>query len=164
MTDGPANKPPAGGGGGRMWAIIISIAVSLVVIGYILVRLVSLAGNSDASSDDDRDSDVPATAQASPTDEPTPSLSPTSAPQPEGQFSDGRWLVGEDIAPGTYQVSEEIATSEIGLCGWNITTDIERSFAETLDSDLVDEGRPTVTLEVGNQFKTTGCGDWAPVE
>lgn len=77
-------------------------------------------------------------------------------------FSDGVWLVGEDIAPGTYRTDDEIEAEDfLDACYWERSTGIERNFMDLVDVDIVETGRPTVTLEVGEQFTSMECGNWS---
>src|SRR5690606_38402680 len=80
----------------------------------------------------------------------SPDLSAVTA-SPQAPFSDGTYIVGTDIAPGTWTTSDATDT-----CYWERTSGFGASFEEVLDSGI--DG-PTVTIaptDVG--FYTAGCG------
>lgn len=68
---------------------------------------------------------------------------------------EGVWLVGTDIEPGTYRTSAEASS---GYCYWAIEDG--SNFSHIVDNDIVTGGRPTVTLQSGQQFTTHDCGSW----
>jgi|GEM_PF-5946909 len=75
----------------------------------------------------------------------------------------GVWLVGEDIAAGTYRSAADIVIEdEFDYCYWEIAAGIEDSFFNIVDNGFIEEGRSTVTLEAGQQFESDGCGSWDP--
>jgi hypothetical protein len=68
---------------------------------------------------------------------------------------EGTWTVGVDIQPGTYRVAEEVTDS----CYWGIYTTGSNG-SDIIDNDIVNGGRPSVTLSAGQDFRTTRCGSW----
>lgn len=84
---------------------------------------------------------------------------------------EGEWLVGEDVAPGTYRTiaAVEMAQAE-AACFWNITHDLPVSDGSPpahFDDDVLDsadEGFPTVTVASGQVFMSSACGDWEWVD
>jgi hypothetical protein len=63
---------------------------------------------------------------------------------------DGIWQVGTDFAPGTYRASGG------GLCYW-------ARLGSADNYDIISNGlgkNPTVTLNAGEWFETSDCGDW----
>jgi hypothetical protein len=75
----------------------------------------------------------------------------------EGTITEGIWTVGVDIAPGTYR-----ATGVPEDCYWAITTSGSNG-ADIIENGIPGGGNPTVTLEEGQDFTTTRCGDWTLV-
>ena len=71
----------------------------------------------------------------------------------DGIIQDGTWIVGKDIAPGTYRTTNEVSRS----CSWQITR------PDSIDSSegAVTSGFPTVKLVRGQRFISEGCGGWA---
>lgn len=69
-------------------------------------------------------------------------------------ISEGIWTVGVDIKPGTYRTKESPYD-----CYWAIYTSGTNQ-GDIIQNDLVDGGRPTVTLKEGQDFETSGCGEW----
>ncbi|MFE5790584.1 hypothetical protein [Rhodococcus erythropolis] len=82
--------------------------------------------------------------------------SPTTAkPEPRTTFGNGKFLVHEDIAPGTYSI-----TSRVSDCYW------ERSDAQgnIIDNNFISIA-PSVTVTISDSdsgFTSTGCGKWTP--
>lgn len=84
---------------------------------------------------------------------------------------EGEWLVGEDVAPGTYQTTAAVETMQADSdCFWNITHDLAVSDGSPpvhFDDDVLDsaqEGLPTVSLASGQVFTSSACGDWERVD
>jgi len=67
----------------------------------------------------------------------------------------GTWVVGRDVEPGTYTTAG-VASSD---CYWGIYRSGTNG-DDIIDNDLPGGGYPTVTLSVGQDFKTARCGDW----
>ena len=67
-------------------------------------------------------------------------------------ITEGVWLVGEDIKAGTYKLREAFTGD---LCYWEISKG-----DRIVKNDIVTGGRPTVTLQNGQEFTTKGCGAW----
>ncbi|NJC71229.1 hypothetical protein HC031_16130 [Planosporangium thailandense] len=77
--------------------------------------------------------------------------------QAQNTIHEGTWAVGVDVQPGTYRAKDPVA----GQCYWKITSDANGR--NIVANDLVNGGRPTVTLQGGQYFTTEDCGDWAKV-
>jgi hypothetical protein len=71
----------------------------------------------------------------------------------DGTIQDGTWIVGKDIAPGTYRTTNEVS----GSCSWQIT----RPGSMDSSEGAVTSGFPMVKLVRGQRFITEGCGGWA---
>lgn len=67
----------------------------------------------------------------------------------------GTWVVGRDVEPGTYTTAG-VASSD---CYWGIYRSGTNG-DDIIDNDIPGGGYPTVTLSVGQDFKTSRCGDW----
>lgn len=68
---------------------------------------------------------------------------------------EGTWTVGTDIEPGTYRTTSDVT----GSCYWGIYRTGSNG-ADIVDNDIVTGGRPSVTLSVGQDFKSSRCGSW----
>ncbi|MFC8537727.1 hypothetical protein ACFUJY_27980 [Streptomyces sp. NPDC057249] len=81
----------------------------------------------------------------------------TKAPGPATSFSgDGEYLVGEDIAAGTYKTAG--ADGSFG-CYWQRAKDASGEFDSIIaNNNLTGPGR--VTLNKGEYFKTNRCAEW----
>ena len=84
----------------------------------------------------------------------------TKAPGPATSFSgEGEYLVGDDIAAGTYKTSGP--ESEFG-CYWERAKDASGEFGSIIaNNNLNGPGR--VTLNRGEYFKTNRCEEWKRV-
>ncbi|MEV6050837.1 hypothetical protein [Streptomyces sp. NPDC052107] len=84
----------------------------------------------------------------------------TKAPGPETSFSgEGEYLVGEDIAAGTYKT----AGPDGGFgCYWERAKDASGEFGSIIANDNL-EGPGRVTLNKGEYFKTNRCKEWQRV-
>lgn len=71
-------------------------------------------------------------------------------------ITDGTWTVGTDVQPGTYRTSAAVSS---GACYWEITKSGTNG-EDIIQNDIVQGGYPTVTLSVGQDFKTQDCGTW----
>lgn len=96
--------------------------------------------------------------------EPAPTAKPekTAPKKPEkpgpatGFAGDGEYLVGEDIAPGTYKT--EGPEDEWG-CYWERAKDASGEFESIIANNNL-QGPGRVTLNKGEVFKTNRCQEW----
>ncbi|WP_281860545.1 hypothetical protein [Salana multivorans] len=72
-------------------------------------------------------------------------------------FGPGRWVVGVDIEPGTYRVTEPVTGDR---CYWAITRSGTNGDS-IVSNDFGTLGNHTVTLSEGQDFESTRCGSWA---
>lgn len=77
--------------------------------------------------------------------------------QLQNTIGEGVWTVGDDIEPGTYKVTTPIDVT----CYWAIMK--TGSNGSLITNDIVEGGRPSVTLKVGQDFKNQDCGPWSKV-
>ncbi len=68
------------------------------------------------------------------------------------QIQIGTWTVGVDIEPGTYRTAEPVTST----CYWGIYRSGTNG-DDIIQNDIVEGGRPQVTLEAGQDFEN-GCG------
>lgn len=73
-------------------------------------------------------------------------------------IEDGTWVVGEDIPAGTYKVNQPVGDT----CYWAITKSGSNG-GSIIQNDLVQGGRPKVTIKKGQDFETARCGTWTKV-
>jgi hypothetical protein len=71
-------------------------------------------------------------------------------------IDDGVWTVGTDIKAGTYKVTEAVS----GSCYWAITKTGSNG-SNIIENDIVEGGRPQVTLKRGQDFESSDCGTWS---
>lgn len=69
-------------------------------------------------------------------------------------ITDGVWVVGTDIEPGTYR-----AQNVPSDCYWAITVSGSNG-EDIINNDIPGGGNPTVTLSEGQDFTTQRCGEW----
>lgn len=88
----------------------------------------------------------------------TDDLSPITA-EPTAPFGDGVWIVGVDIAPGTWQ-SE---TPPDGSCYWERMSGFGGELDDIIANEFT-ESQQVVTIQPGDVgFKSDGCGTWTLV-
>lgn len=94
--------------------------------------------------------------------EPPPPPEPTTPPPPAApEIREGVWTVGVDIPPGTYRTIADVGSS----CYWEISkTGGDGGIFDIIDNDLPGGGRPQVSLQVGQDFKTNRCGTWQKID
>lgn len=68
---------------------------------------------------------------------------------------DGTWTVGRDIQAGTYRATADVGSS----CYWGLYTSGSNG-GDIIENDLPGGGRPSVTVTVGQDFKSNNCGTW----
>lgn len=91
---------------------------------------------------------------------PKPKPKPTKKPGPPTSFDgDGEYLVGEDIADGTYKTAGP--ADDFG-CYWERDKNSSGEFSSIIaNNNLNGSGR--VTVRKGEIFKTQGCQTWKKV-
>jgi hypothetical protein len=72
-------------------------------------------------------------------------------------IGEGDWAVGVDVQAGTYRTTDAVSAD----CYWEINSDANGD--NIVANDIVAGGRPTVTLENGQYFSSSRCGDWRKV-
>lgn len=68
---------------------------------------------------------------------------------------EGTWTVGKDVQPGTYRAAQAVGKD----CFWRIVKSGTNG-ADIVAADIPAGGRPSVTLEVGQDFVSNSCGTW----
>jgi hypothetical protein len=71
------------------------------------------------------------------------------------QFSDGIHLIGTNVTPGIYSISDSSSCYYVWKTGTGSDADI-------IDNNIV-SGPATVTLKAGDTFETNRCGTWTKV-
>lgn len=85
---------------------------------------------------------------------------PTAAPPagPRTSFGDGTYIVGTDIAPGTYRAPGG------DTCYWERESSLSGSSDDIIANNL-SPGQQTVTIAASDKgFKTQGCGTWTKLQ
>lgn len=125
---------------------------NLIIAGGVAaaVAIGGCATLADGGDDTPGHRTVPEAAQQSATAPETPSGPATS-------FQDGTFLVGTDIAAGTYKTTGE-ADLDLG-CYWERSKDDTGDFDSIIANDYSD-GPGRVTVKAGEIFKTSGGCDW----
>lgn len=129
---------------GLLLAFIVAIVANLAVIGI-------LASSGEPAS----------TAMVHAEEQPLPV--PVALPAPANlatTFGEGRFLVGTDIAPGTYQTT---GPSDKFDCYWERLKDISGAPDSIIANDLKN-GAATVTIDKSDvAFQTRWCNTWSKV-
>lgn len=87
----------------------------------------------------------------------TVTAEPPAPAGPTATITDGIWVVGTDIQPGTYRVTAAVTQS----CYWAIYQSGTNT-SKIIENDTVSGGFPQVTLTTGQDFRSDDCGTWAP--
>lgn len=76
--------------------------------------------------------------------------------------TDGMWLVGEDLRPGTYRTDTEFTEEYVegAFCAWEVDSTWTDWDAEILEVSFAGPGPGEVTLATGQQFVSDECGTW----
>jgi len=72
------------------------------------------------------------------------------------EISDGSWMVGDEIQPGTWKAESKIAQTTKGV--WFITP--AKNKAEQLPNSRHDSDPVVILLRAKQGFTTNGCGKW----
>ncbi len=70
-------------------------------------------------------------------------------------IGDGTWTVGKDIEAGTYRAAADVGSS----CYWGIYATGSNG-SNIIENDIPGGGRPTVSVQGGQDFKSSRCGKW----
>ena len=127
-------------------------------------RLTGFGGFSDESNGWGGGGDGPRTVTIAATDAGfssfagcgTWSPAPTSGPQAT-TFGPGAWIVGVDIAPGTYRSSSDRIS-----CGWTRLSGFDGAYFTSRIEGGFGDVRPTVVIEASDAgfASDAGCGTW----
>lgn len=98
----------------------------------------------------------PSATTSAPAPSPVKVVAPSPAPV---TVEDGTWTVGTDIPAGTYRVTANVESG----CYWAILKSGTNG-EDIIANDIVDGGRPQVTLKKGQDFKTSDCGQWNKIK
>ncbi|MGW2392773.1 hypothetical protein ACWCYK_25195 [Streptomyces lydicamycinicus] len=85
----------------------------------------------------------------------------TQAAAPATTVSQGSYLVGKDIAAGTYWTGGP-AASDVPLCYWARAKDSSGTMAGIL-ANGTPKGPARVTVNTGETFETHGCRQWTRI-
>lgn len=99
---------------------------------------------------------VTATQTVYQTETETVTASPEPPPGPKTTFGDGTWIVGTDIAPGTYRSSGGSG------CYWERTTGTG-DLDDIIDNDNASGPAVVVIAPDDPFFVSKGCGTWTQV-
>jgi hypothetical protein len=85
----------------------------------------------------------------------TPTVRPTVAPRTS--FGDGAWLVGVDIAPGTYRT-----TVPGNGCMWQRLSGLSGTYEDIIAWGAPNSGQALVAIAPSDlAFSTDACGEWS---
>lgn len=134
----------------------VAVALFLCVVGVIISQ-----GNKPNTSGAQAGTQATAAqnaANAKTTEAAKPSshTAASKAPATAVIHGDDQVHVGEDVPAGTYRVVSAVDSG--AACYWQKSSDSEGN--NIIDNDIVQGGRPQVTLKSGQWFKSQGCPDW----
>ncbi|MGH3836036.1 MAG: hypothetical protein ACRDSF_10075 [Pseudonocardiaceae bacterium] len=129
---------------GLLLAFVIAIVANLAIIAM-------LANSGEPAST--------ATAHAQEQPRPVPVAQPATA-NLATTFGEGKFLVGTDIAPGTYQTTGESGSLD---CYWERLKDTSGA-TDSIIANNLGEGSATVTIHKSDAaFQTRWCNTWSKV-
>ncbi|MDQ4103347.1 MAG: hypothetical protein M3186_06435 [Actinomycetota bacterium] len=125
------------------------------VLAFVIAIAANLALIAMLASRDDPASMVSAQAQQ----QASPAL-PVAPPSLPTTFGEGKFVVGTDISPGTYQTP---GPADAQYCYWERFKDPSGA-ADSIIANHVGRGPATVTIDAGDgAFNTRWCGTWTKV-
>lgn len=133
----------------RFWRLPWVVRIGLVVVAGLGV--LALVGQLRQAA--------PAQDRAAPT-----AAAPSQAALPAGQIGAGEWLVGSDVAPGTYRSTGPDEAG--GYCMWSRKNVAGGGPLDGIiaSDGTYDAGQMLVTIEASDvAFRTRGCTPFAPV-
>jgi hypothetical protein len=101
---------------------------------------------------------APVAATPAPTTQTTTTKPAPPPPPPPATIDDGTWTVGTDTPAGTYKTVNFVDAN----CYWEIDKSGTNG-SDIIANDFPGGGRPSVTLQVGEDFKSDGCGQWQKI-
>jgi len=134
----------------KVWPWVIAASVAALLI---LVAL--CAGLLGATGHDDPPTLNTPTAESVAGNKPKP----TTAPKPVNGVDEGEWLVGEDVAAGTYRTDGAL-DSAIPVCIWTVWTNDDKADVVAVGSADKANQPGRVVLKKGQVFSTSGCKRW----
>lgn len=93
----------------------------------------------------------------------TPSQTPAPpavAKHDPNTIAEGEWLVGKEVAAGTYRTAGA-ADSAVPLCHWAVWTDDSKTEAVAIGVANKPQQPGRVVIKKGQVFETSGCKPWA---
>ncbi|UYB43624.1 hypothetical protein SLV14_006623 [Streptomyces sp. Je 1-4] len=90
-----------------------------------------------------------------------PAEKPAAPAGPDTTVGQGSYLVGEDMAVGTYRTGGP-AASDVSLCYWARAQDSSGDMDSIL-AHGTPQGPVRVTVSEGETFETNGCKEWTKV-
>jgi hypothetical protein len=102
--------------------------------------------------------------EPSPTPEPSPSPEPPEPGEPATEFGPGVYLVGDEVAPGTYRVEDVVTWNADAPCGWVVKHEGVTAPEDLIGNPAVIGGKPTITLVAGDMVGTRNCPTFVAVD
>ncbi|MGH4012261.1 MAG: hypothetical protein ACRDTH_29555 [Pseudonocardiaceae bacterium] len=132
-----------------------------ITVGLLLVFIIAVVANLAIIAILANSGEPSSTAMAQAEKQPRPV--PVALPAPANlatTFGEGRFLVGTDIAPGTYQTTGESGTLD---CYWERLKDT-RDATDSIIANNLGAGPATVTIDKSDvAFQTRWCNTWSKV-
>jgi hypothetical protein len=88
---------------------------------------------------------------------------PAVAASPASTISDGTYVVGVDIQPGTYRTAGPSEDAVIKTCIWSRRSDTSGEFKSVIATNIA-QGPTTVTIKpTDGAFESRGCSPWQKI-
>lgn len=134
-------------GTAALLVVVIAVAAVFIIRGTGRTELSTPATAGGAAASQASNSAVP----------PIPTTTAPISSGPATTFGDGSWVVGKDIAPGTY------TTMGKDGCYWERERDTSGLSASILANDTGSGPSVVTILPTDGGFKSLNCGEWSPL-
>lgn len=143
--------PPARVKRPKRWPWILGMIGTLI-----LGILIGSAGNSGTPAAQTSTAPAPPAAAAPTTSAPAAPAAPAEPAGPKTEFGDGTYLVGTDIAAGTYKSAGPRAGSAIPNCYWARMKDDSGQVSGIIANNN-SSGPSRITVKKGEYLQVAGC-------
>ena len=179
MTDGPTPDaaPARKAWYKRWWVWVIAAVIIFVAIGVATgdpeagedTAAESTVTSADSTTTTVEDAETTTTTEGTTTTAAAPettttaptttttTVPPTTTTTVPVYFSDGTWLIGNDIAAGVYQTAE--ASGTFG-CYWERLSGLSGGFDDIIANDNPDGIAIVEIMDSDEAFSSERCGDW----
>jgi hypothetical protein len=138
-------------------ATILALIIAILANFAIIIMIASRSNSAPVIMARPQVLALPSAGAAPPADPPAPAVRP---PALMTTFNEGKFMVGTDIAPGTYRTAGKSGRSD---CYWERLKDTDGGATSIIANDLA-PGPATVTIDkTDSAFQTRWCSPWVKI-